>query len=892
MSSCNLGEGPKKLIPYLVPPDEDIIPGTPRFKASTCQECGAGCGVIARIMDDTPVKLEGNPQHPGNRGALCMRGQASIVRLFHPDRPRGPAGMESGGAQNSVTWKEALHRVTEALAASRKAGKRNVYLSGGATGLLGQLAGGLCKQLDIECAPGFQRFHHGAIREGNNLVFGRNEVPSYRIDKADYVLSIGADLVGTFLDPVRFGRDIGDGLDRGLVWDHAEPHLTVSGVGAHHRFTTRPGSEQWLVTYLLGLVKEKGTLPDKLAATVPNVTADKCAEMTGLSVGDLEGMGKRLTRASNPLVIAGQVATAHSQGLETAVLTALLQYAAGMVGSTVDFAHSYNFDGVGTHNDAQGLLQDIEAGQIGVLFLSGIHGLSGLDKALQAGNVDLAICLTDSPLSAWGRLCDLVLPLSHPLESWGEAEPRKGLKTLIQPTIEPLYDTRMEGDILLALAGEKESFQENLLAHWAQMPETWLDNGVAVEHLNAPRLAPIEGRLRNWLRTMELRAPAGGLSLVLAPTVRLFDGRGDQLSLLNEIPEPLSTVTFGQCLSVGDAEAARLGVTDGDEVTIPETGLTLPVRVQRGLPEGVVQAPSHLAAPALERACGEPTSVVGGITVKTTGKKVKVPVMSGSVDHAPERGFLPGGEHGHHHEGDETLFPEHEHDTYRWAMVVDLDKCNGCSACVAACYIENNVAQAGQEEHLKGREMAWLRVQPYDQGDGSLAVVPMMCQQCDHAPCETVCPVFATYHTPEGLNAQVYNRCVGTRYCANNCPYKARRFNWFDHPTAEPMDRLVNPDVAQRPKGVMEKCTFCIQRIRVAKDKAKDEKRQVRDGDVIPACAQTCPAGAITFGNIMDVKSRVFAASQDARAYRVLESLGTRPAVYYLKSKGKTDHES
>ena len=226
-------------------------------------------------------------------------------------------------------------------------------------------------------------------------------------------------------------------------------------------------------------------------------------------------------------------------------------------------------------------------------------------------------------------------------------------------------------------------------------------------------------------------------------------------------------------------------------------------------------------------------------------------------------------------------------------MVIDLDKCSGCSACVAACYVENNVAVVGEKEHLRGREMSWLRLEPFIQRNGEVEILPMMCQQCDHAPCETVCPVFATYHNPEGLNAQVYNRCVGTRYCANNCPYKVRRFNWFEHERQEPYDRMINPDVSDRPSGVMEKCSFCLQRIRLAKDVAKDEDRIVRDGEVVPACAQTCPAGAISFGNLMDPDSRVAILAQHVRAFRALEGLGTRPAVIYLKkSKANLEQEA
>ena len=223
-------------------------------------------------------------------------------------------------------------------------------------------------------------------------------------------------------------------------------------------------------------------------------------------------------------------------------------------------------------------------------------------------------------------------------------------------------------------------------------------------------------------------------------------------------------------------------------------------------------------------------------------------------------------------------------------MAIETDKCTGCSACVAACYIENNVPIVGAEEHTKGHEMSWLRIEPYYEKNEVTEFVPMLCQQCDYAPCESVCPVYATYHNPDGLNAQVYNRCVGTRYCANNCPYKVRRFNWLEHPLQPPMDRMVNPEVSVRTKGIMEKCTFCVQRVRSAKDHAKDAGRKVNDGEMVPACAQSCPTNAITFGNMKDMNSKIYALTQSPEAHRIFDYLGVEPSVYYLGKRTEEEH--
>jgi molybdopterin-containing oxidoreductase family iron-sulfur binding subunit len=308
------------------------------------------------------------------------------------------------------------------------------------------------------------------------------------------------------------------------------------------------------------------------------------------------------------------------------------------------------------------------------------------------------------------------------------------------------------------------------------------------------------------------------------------------------------------------------------------------------------------------RVSGEAVAVAN-VTASNTGSRYQLSKTSGSLYEAG-RGIVPGHEPAHFNghpvektpaiaepggERDKfTFYPVPKYPTYRWAMAVDLDKCTGCSACVAACYIENNVPMVGREQHLKGREMAWIRIEQYYEKDGSDAdFVPAMCQQCDYAPCEPVCPVFATYHNDEGLNAQVYNRCVGTRYCGNNCSYKQRRFNFFEWgKRPHPLNLMTNPDVSVRNKGVMEKCTFCIQRIRHARDVAKDEKRNIKEGDLTTACAQACPGKAIVFGNLLDENSEVRKWSKDPRSHRMLEELGTSPGVFYLsKRNGKGNGE-
>ncbi|MDH3238737.1 MAG: 4Fe-4S dicluster domain-containing protein, partial [Deltaproteobacteria bacterium] len=424
-------------------------------------------------------------------------------------------------------------------------------------------------------------------------------------------------------------------------------------------------------------------------------------------------------------------------------------------------------------------------------------------------------------------------------------------------------------------------------------------DGFVEEPLPEKRVTLNEGKAAAFLK--EAAAEGGEPKtpvLVLAPSLRTFDGRSRGLPLLSEVPDPLTTISYGRWLSVSPGTAKALGVTDREEVTVSsgDWSQVLPVKIQPGLAEGVfVASRDFVDSPPLrtEERTGEATWYLEGIRIGKSGRIAAIPILSGSPSQRG-RGLIPDPSHrdekGHH--GKESLYPEHEHKEYRWAMAIDLALCNGCSACVAACYIENNVPIVGKKDHLKGREMSWLRIEPFYGEAGNVDFLPMLCQQCHSAPCETVCPVYAAYHNPEGLNVQVYNRCVGTRYCSNNCPYKVRRFNWFWHLWKKPLDRMLNPDLEVRGAGVMEKCTFCVQRIRAAKDRAKDDSRKVRDGEVTTACAQSCPTGAITFGNLLDPESKVYRLAHLTRAYRVFEGLGTNPSVYYLGgAKGGPERE-
>jgi molybdopterin-containing oxidoreductase family iron-sulfur binding subunit len=536
------------------------------------------------------------------------------------------------------------------------------------------------------------------------------------------------------------------------------------------------------------------------------------------------------------------------------------------------------------------------------------------------------------PLRAWiglledesAALCNLILPEHHWLEAWGDH--RDGsLLTLQQPTVGALYDTRQGEDLLLSAlkslgAAPPEDYRTYLRIRWSRevLPagslvpferfwEAALHDGILKtdDRFTSPPFqgAPVQEAARR--ATIRQGAP---FELLLRPGTQVHDGRYANNGWLQELPDPITKATWGNPLSLAVADAKALGVQDGDlvELEVPGRKLSLPILVQPGQAIGVL---------ALALGYGRTT---GGVAkgVGTNAFPLLDPAspcpglrLGVKVTRRGGRQAIPFTQNHHRLDGRElvhafslaefakvkrkpepdlaTLYPDQEFPEHKWGMAIDLSACIGCSACVLACQSENNVPTVGPEQVLKGREMHWIRIDRYYEGseeNPSVVHQPMLCQHCDHAPCENVCPVNATNHSPDGLNQMAYNRCVGTRYCANNCPYKVRRFNFleFTAQKTEPESLVYNPEVTVRPRGVMEKCTFCVQRIQDARMRAKGEHRPLRDGEIVPACAAACPSQAIVFGDLKDPKSLVAQLNHTRRGFKVLEEVGARPAITYL----------
>ncbi|MBI3945446.1 MAG: 4Fe-4S dicluster domain-containing protein [Armatimonadetes bacterium] len=622
---------------------------------------------------------------------------------------------------------------------------------------------------------------------------------------------------------------------------------------------------------------------------------------------------------------------ADSGDVDVQLLVAALNEALGSAGRTADLSRP-SLQKQGRDADMIRLIEEMVRGEVAVLL---VHGCNPAYTWPEAGafvaamkRVPCSVSFATAPdetSAAATHHC----PAHHPMEAWGDAEPQVGRFSLFQPTIRPLYQTRAFEESLLTWGGRGGTFHEYLKRHWAAqiLPrQRAVPDWDAVLQRGFVEVAPPPRRLPALPAAVAAAAAARldargaaprSLEVEVFQPVAMGDGSGANNAWLQELPDPITKIAWDNAALISPALAREKGIAQGQLVALSLGGrsLKLPAHIQPGQHARTLS----VALGYGRRSAGPVGSGLGAdayplVRVREGRRQGAAPLAALSVAAAGAYEFARTQVHGSmegrpivqeiapdEHAGERhdahagvksSLWEEHEYPDYKWGMAIDLEKCTGCSACVASCDIENNVPAVGRDEVRRSREMHWLRIDRYYTGDPAAPRVlhqPMLCQHCDNASCETVCPALATVHDDQGLNVQVYNRCVGTRYCANNCPYKVRRFNWFNHDGRDPVENLgLNPDVTVRTRGVMEKCSFCIQRIQAARLEARREGRAVRDGEVRTACEQSCPADAIVFGNLADPNSRVSQIARSGRSYRVLEELNRRPAVHYL-AKVKED---
>jgi len=677
---------------------------------------------------------------------------------------------------------------------------------------------------------------------------------------------------------------------------------------------------------------------------VEGFTPDRVSTITDVSKENILQIAKDFTSLRPSLAIGGGSAITSTKATQTLVAINLLNYIAGNVGETVNFGDSLALSNVSSFRDMESLVNSMSNGEVELLLLYNVNPAFTLPSSLKFDDaikkVPFVACFS-SFMDETSEYSNLILPDNTPLESWGDYSPKEGVYGLIQPTMSPIYNTKSIGDVILSVTKGIKGFENHFTqkSYYEYLQDSWrkINSSVtplkdfesfwieAVENGGFYRaIPPLQVQLSQSVYNIDFSnlepkiEGNGEMYLISYPSYRYYDGRGANKPWLQELPDALSTAVWDTWVEIHPDTASKMGVVEGDFISIESPYGTIETQafVYRGIRPDTVAIPIGLGHKGYGRYAKDrgvnPISILpvamdeisGGfawlstkVKISKTGKHdLLVRTQYTTNQHGRKIALATtlnelGEGSGHHHAAENEefdLYPPKKYLSHRWGMSIDLSKCTGCGACVTACYAENNIPFVGKQQVAKRREMSWIRIERYfeerDSKDGfETRFIPMLCQHCGNAPCEPVCPVYATYHNPEGLNAMIYNRCVGTRYCSNNCPYSVRRFNWFNYTWPQPLDWQLNPDVTVRSVGVMEKCTFCVQRITYANNIARDEDRSLRDGDVVPACAQACPTEAIVFGDLKDRNSRVSQLSRLDRGYGVLADLNTQPSITYLK---------
>jgi molybdopterin-containing oxidoreductase family iron-sulfur binding subunit len=911
------------IVPYVRQP-EDLVLGEPLFFATSMPMGGAATGLLVESHEGRPTKIEGNPNHPGSLGSADVFAQAAVLGLYDPDRAKTITHLGE-----IKPWSEFLGAVRATLSAQQPLGGSGLRIlteSVSSPTLAAQIRD-LLKRFPSAKWHQWDPLSRENARAGAMLAFGRYVETQYRLEGADVILALDADLLCDGPAGLRYARDFSarrrpeqrDRMNRLYV---AESMPTSTGSRADHRLPLSPTQISVVAEHIAS------------AVTTGTSTASGIDTRTRKWV-DAVAKDLRAHRTAC-VVIAGDSQPASVHALAHAMNAAL-----GNVGRTVVYTDPVEAEPVDQLQSLRDLIGDMRNGKVDVLMIAGGNPVYsapadiGFVDALGKVPLRAHLSLYNDETSA---LCHWHIPEAHFLESWSDARAFDGTASIVQPLVAPLYGGRTAHEFLATTTNRPEqspyeivrefwkvqSRSQDFEADWRR----WLHDGLipntAFPTVNVGDPKRVAGAPSGG---PALSGPAAGnfeLSFRLDPSVA--DGRFANNGWLQELPKPITKLTWDNAVLVSPATAARLGSTDRPAATGGEHGqivsdvveLRYRGRTVRGALFPVEGHPDNCATVHLgygrER---------GGRIANGTGFNANLLRTSDAMWHGAGLQIVKTGERlslactqFHHemenrrpvrattrdefaknprvvHEGDETppqnvtLYPDYKYEGYKWGMAIDINSCIGCNACVVACQAENNIPVVGKEQVLKGREMHWLRVDTYNQGaadEPETYFQPVPCMHCENAPCEVVCPVGATVHSDEGLNDMVYNRCVGTRYCSNNCPYKVRRFNYllYQDWTTPSLQLARNPDVTVRSRGVMEKCTYCVQRINRAKIVSEKEDRSVRDGEIQTACQQTCPADAIVFGNLNDPNSRVAKLQAEVRNYALLGELNTRPRTTYL----------
>lgn len=940
----------KKTIPYLIKP-ENITPGIADYYASTYFDGYDYSSLLVKTREGRPIKVDGNNFSSLNHGKSSARVQASVLSLYDGERLQHPL---ANGAKAS--WVDVDKSIVNQLTAITAEGKTIRILT---STIISPSTKRVIADF-IAKYPGSKHIMYDAVsvsamRQAHQDAFGLNVIPAINFHKAETIVGIGCDFLTNWIAPIEYAgqyaitRKLDDGKKNMSKHYQFEAALSVTGSNADVRIMVKPSQYAGVAIALYNAVATA-----KGVATINGGNAGEHAKDIEKAAADL------LKNAGKSVVVSG------ANDLATQQVVAALNHLLGNYGTTLDL-DNYSMLRQGNDADLISLIDELKTGTVGALLIHQsnpaytLPASSSFAELLKKVNLTVSFASKEDETAA---LCKFVCPDHHSLESWGDAQARKGHYSLQQPTINPIFDTRQFEQSLLNWSGSTVNYYDYVRANWS---ETLMSTQNATSVFDAfwndciqkgVYEVPSASQNVNFIGNLntvqnQLSKSNGGIEVVIYEKVSLGSGVQSNNPWLQELPDPISKITWDNYLTISPKDARDKNLKQGNilSVKINNVNIELPVAIQPGQCPGTVGVALGYGRTKAGKTANNRGANAYSLIQFANGT-LQYNLSGGSLDKTTKDDYVLAATQSHHtmmgraivkeasladyiknpnssnekelfgvkvgpketykEAKDVNLWDNFEYPDHHWGMGIDLNSCIGCGACVIACTSENNVAVVGRDEVIRSREMHWMRIdryysstaEPQAYGDleniegmevpednPSVVFQPVMCQHCNHAPCETVCPVIATSHSSDGLNQMTYNRCVGTRYCANNCPYKVRRFNWFkyfDNPQFDfnQNDNLgkmvINPDVTVRSRGVMEKCSMCVQRIQEGKLNAKKESRKIKDGEIVTACAQSCPTNAIVFGDFKDENSRLVALWKPTeRSYHLLEELNVQPNIYY-----------
>ena len=935
-----------EIIPYIKKPEE-ITLGKADYYASTCNACDKACGILIKTREGRPIKADGNPDHPVSKGKLCSKGHANILNLYDPERLQSPH-KRSGGTFDEISWQTADKEITAAL--SRTGNKGIAIISKKINSPTGK------KVLDDFKARypntkiySYQLFNEGVKNSAWQKSYGKGPFPLIKWDKARIIVALESDFLGTDGNSVEnsrlfsLGREVADlnNFNRLYV---LEGNMSLTGSNADYRLRLNPESQYEFVSMLI-----------KELSGGQGISLEEFAKKNSLPVKVIRHLVSDLNKNRGKSIVYS------GYGLPEKVHIAVnhLNHLLGNESLYRKDESEYSVLPLTPIEEWSDLIDDMNNGRVGAVIhydSNPVYHLPqdlGYKEALK--KIDFLVSMTESENES-SESAQYVLPINHNFESWGDAKTRTGFSSLQQPFIWPIFDSRQKEAILLNwINGEPDKFDfkvyhKYLMKNWQEniypslnsklsFKQFWfgiLQDGVALTGETASN--PASYNEAAFTSLADSKNDSNGYTVVLRESYATGDGSFANNGWMQELPHPVSKITWDNYAAISTSTAKELDVNSDDlvDIQIGKRKIQMPVFVQPGAADKTVTIElgygrskvgivglgvGFNANVLLSKTGGISPWIYNGASVSKAEGTYKL--VTAQEHHAFDKDLTrnavknrkiiregtveqyrknPEFIREETEENNKSLYPEYEYKDVKWGMAIDLNKCLGCGECVVACHSENNVPIVGKDQVEKGREMHWLRIDRYYSGtidEPKVSAQPMLCQQCDHAPCENVCPVAATTHSPDGLNQMIYNRCVVTRYCSNNCPYTVRRFNFFnfrDHfrdsyQEDNLFNLIYNPEVTIRSRGVMEKCTFCIQRIMEARADAIRENRKLKGSDVKTACQEACSTNAIKFGDINDKESDFHKYRNHELGYYVLEFVNTRPNVTYIAKLRNTHSE-